>query len=332
MIQVIYYILFVICLGYGLYFLFTGFLAFGKTKAPRRRDAETKFAILIAARNEESVIEDLIKSLQEQKYPKELFDIYAIVNNCTDNTEGVARKAGAKILKVDVPVKTKGEVLYWTKNKLKDSNYDAYIVFDADNIVHPNFLARMNDAALAGHNVAQGFRDTKNLSDNWISSSYSIFYYLQNFFFDKSRMVMGLSASINGTGFMVKKDYFDEHFDPKTLTGGREFTAICTINNENVFFADEAITYDEQTTDFWDSWKQRKRWSKGMLQCLKIYKKDLISNFFNSKNQACLDLLFDFVAPVIQVLSFALMIILIIFNFVGIELSDIFSYMYAYTI
>ena len=102
-------------------------------------------------------------------------------------------------------------MLVWTKKKLKDSDYDAYIVFDADNIVHKNFLARMNDVYQAGYNVAQGFRDSKNINDNWISSSYSIFYYIQNFFFNKSRMIMNLSASINGTGFMVKKEFFEKY-------------------------------------------------------------------------------------------------------------------------
>ena len=332
MIQIIYYILFLGCLLYGLYFGITGIYAFKKTKTPRKQEPKTKFGILIAARNEAEVLPDLIKSLDAQKYPKELFDILVIVNNCTDNTEEVAKNCGAKTLVVDVPVKTKGEVLVWAKNRLKKSDYDAYVVFDADNIVNKNFLSRMNDVVLAGHNVAQGFRDSKNISDNWISSSYSIFYYLQNFFFNKSRMGMNLSASINGTGFMVKKDFFEKHFKPHTLTEDVEFTALCTLVNEKVFFAEEAITYDEHTTNFKDSWKQRKRWSKGMLQCLKLYRGKLINNLFKSKNLSCLDLFFNFLAPIIQVLSAALAVVLMIFRIVGIELYDIFSYMYAYSI
>ena len=332
MIQIIYYIIFLVCLLYGLYYFFTGFFAFKKTGTPKKQAPKTKFAILIAARNEAEVLPDLIKSLKNQKYPENLFDIFVIVNNCTDNTEEVAKKSGAKTLLVDVPVKTKGEVLVWTKNKLKKTDYDAYVVFDADNIVNKNFLARMNDVYLAGHNAAQGFRDSKNISDNWISSSYSIFYYLQNFFFNKSRMVMNLSASINGTGFMVKKDFFEKHFNPKSLTEDVEFTALCTLINEKIYFAEEAITYDEHTTSFKDSWKQRKRWSKGMLQCLKLYKKVLISNLFKSKNLSCLDLFFNFCAPIVQVVSAVLAIVLMIFRLVGIELYDIFSYMYAYTI
>jgi cellulose synthase/poly-beta-1,6-N-acetylglucosamine synthase-like glycosyltransferase len=332
MLQVIYYILFIICLVYGLYYFFTGLFGFGKVPKINKHEPKTKFAVLIAARNEEIVIPELIQSLKNQKYPKELFDIYAIVNNCSDNTEKVAKKAGAKILNVDVPVKSKGEVLLWTKNKLKDTDYDAYIVFDADNIAHPNFLQRMNDAYQSGVKVAQGCRDAKNLSDNWISSSYSIYYYLQNFFFNRSRMVMGLSSSINGTGFMADKKFFEDVFKPYSLTEDVEFAALCTLQNEKVIFVEDALTYDEQPTDFFDSWKQRKRWSKGMVQCLKIYHKRLIHNMFKNQNVSCLDLYGMFVSPIVQVLSFVLAIVLCLFNFIGIQLSDVFSYMYAYTI
>ena len=331
-IQIIYYVIFILCLAYAMYYMLTGLYAFKKTEKLKKRKPETKFAILIAARNEENVIGDLVENLKEQNYPKELYDIFVIVNNTTDDTEGVALKAGAKVLNVDVPVKTKGEVLIWTKNKMKNTKYDAYVVFDADNLVHKDFLARMNDAYVSGHKVAQGFRDSKNLSDNWISSSYSVFYYLQNFFFNKSRMVMNLSASINGTGFMVDKKFFEKYFNPKTLTEDVEFTALCTLINEKVYFADEAITYDEHTTNFKDSWKQRKRWSKGMLQCLKLYKYKLINNFFVNKNQSSLDLLFNFLAPIVQVVACCLTFVLIGFRLFGIELYDVFSYLYSYSI
>ena len=199
---------------YGLYFLVTSFTSFKKVKPKiTAQNASTKFAVLIAARNESKVIADLIESLKKQNYPQSLFDIYALVNNCTDNTEEVAKKAGAKIINVDVPVKTKGDVLKYTFKKLKKSDYDAYLVFDADNVVHPDFLKIMNDTFLSGYKVAQGRKDSKNLQDNWLSTSYSIFYYIQNFFFNKSRMNIDEAAAINGTGFMVAKSVIDEGFE-----------------------------------------------------------------------------------------------------------------------
>ena len=65
MIQFIYYILFIMSLAYGLYFLLTGFFAFKNInkKLIKKHKPKHKFAILIASRNEEGVIGNLVKSL-----------------------------------------------------------------------------------------------------------------------------------------------------------------------------------------------------------------------------------------------------------------------------
>ena len=193
----------------------------------KKHKPKNKFAILVASRNEEAVIGELVESLLEQDYPKDLYEVIVIPNNCTDNTEKVAKKAGATIMKCTVPVKSKGEVLKFAFEKLsKRKDIDAYIVFDADNIVKKDYLTHMNSALCDGYRVAQCFRDSKNASDNWLSGSYSIFYWVQNFFFNKARMQMGGSSSINGTGFMIKKDVIDEFgFNTVTLTEDVEFTA-----------------------------------------------------------------------------------------------------------
>ena len=336
MIQILYYIVFIFSLTYGLYFLITGFFGFKNIhkKLIKKHKPKHKFAILIASRNEENVIENLVKSLIKQDYPEDLFDVYVIPNNCTDSTEKVAKEAGAKIIKCTVPTKSKGEVLRFTFDKLSSKkDIDAYIIFDADNVVHPEFLARMNDALCEGHKVAQGFRDSKNPSDNWISGSYSIFYWIQNFFFSKARMQMGGSSSINGTGFMVKKEVIDEFgFNTVTLTEDVEFTAQCALNGIKIMFVEDAITYDEQPTEFKASWKQRKRWSMGNIQCFRTYNKSLIRTYSKTGFLPCLDMLLSFMAPYMQIVATLLTIVLIIFRFANIQLYDVFAYMYSYGI
>jgi len=335
MIQFVYYILFIATLTYAAYFGITGLFGFKnmRKKLTKKHKPKHKFAILIASRNEEEVVPSLIKSLLKQNYPEELFDVYVIPNNCTDNTEKVSKKAGAKIIKCTVPTKSKGEVLKFTFDKLSKEDIDAYIIFDADNVVHPDYLARMNDVLCEGHKVAQGFRDSKNPSDNWISGSYSIFYWIQNFFFSKARMQMGGAASINGTGFMIKKEIIDEYgFDTYTLTEDVEFTAQCALNNIKVFFAEDAITYDEQPTEFNASWKQRKRWSMGNIQCFKRYAGKLFTAYRKTGYIACLDMLLSFAAPFVQILATILTVVLFIFRIFDVQLYDIFSYMYSWGI
>lgn len=333
MIKILYYIVFYLSLTYGLFFLVTGFWGFARNgrKQIKNHKPKTRFNILIAARNEGKVIGNLITSLKNQDYPKDLYKIYVIPNNCTDDTEEVARKAGAKIISCDVPVKTKGDVLKHVFAKFMDKDdFDAFAIFDADNIVDPNWLKEMNNTLLSGFNVAEGNRDSKNVSDNWLSGSYSLFYYMQNLFFNKARLNLGLSAAINGTGFVVKKSVIEKYgFDPKTLTEDSEFTAQCSLNGERIAYVEKAITYDEHPIKFKDSWNQRKRWSKGTLQCLRIYGKRLFLNIFKNGNMTSLDMLMMFMAPIVQVISLILFIVLIEFRFLGIELFDLFSYLFA---
>ncbi len=292
---------------YGMYYGITGLFAFFKRKEETiSKKKNNKFSIIIAARNEEAVIGNLIDSLKKQNYPKDKFDINVIVNNSTDNTYKVSKKHGANTIKCEVPVKSKGEVLHYIFNKFKDKDNDAYVIFDADNLVHPDFLKYMNESLNKGFKVAQGFRDSKNYQDNWLSGSYALFYYIQNFFFNLSRKKINSSASINGTGFMVEKKFIESlDFSPITLTEDVELTTVCAIHNEKIDFQDKAITYDEHPTNFRVSLKQRLRWSKGNLQCWKYYHRDLVKSFIKNHNLACVDMYLNNLAAFIQVLSFA---------------------------
>ncbi len=328
----LYYILFAFSFIYCMYFAITGLFGFKNYHKSMfgRHKPKYKFAILVPSRNEEKVIGSLIKSLQKQRYPERLFDVYVMPNNCTDNTKEAALEAGAKVINIDVPVKVKADVLRFTFKKLKNSDYDAYVIFDADNLVHPDFLARMNDALCEGVEVAQCFRDAKNMGDNWLTGSYTLFYFIQNFFFNRARMNYSGSSAINGTGFMVRKSVIDKYgFNTKTLTEDSEFTGLCSLNGIQVAFVEDAITYDEHPQSFWASWKQRKRWTSGTLSCLRLYSGRLLKTFFKTGNISCFDMVMMYMAPVMVVLGFFLSIILIIFHFLGVELFDFFSYLYA---
>ena len=305
MFKIIYIIISILSGVYLTYFIILALGIFKKNDDKIISKKKNNFAILIAARNEEAVIGNLIRSLKKQKYPDNLYEIFVIINNCTDNTEEVARKEGATIIKCTETVKSKGEVLKYTFNYLKDNNnIDAYVVFDADNVVHENFLNKMNDMINKGYSLAQGFRDTKNISDSWLTSSYALLYYIQSIFVNKARYNLGKSSFLNGTGFMVKKEVIDKHgYNPVTLTEDIEFTAICAVNDEKIGFAEEAITYDEQVTTLKESLKQRKRWSFGTFQCLKNYGWTLIKKGIKEKKLECFDVVLFYLAFIIQVIS-----------------------------
>lgn len=249
---------------------------------PRKRypvtPPKTRFAVLIPARNEENVIGHIIKSLQSQDYPKELFDILVIPNNCTDDTEGAALRAGAEIIHCTTPVSTKGEVLHQILEILA-GKYDAYCVFDADNMVNAAFLSRMNDAINAGARVAKSRQCALNPYDNWVSGSYDLYFQSINLLHSRSRAAFPLSAKLIGTGFMVTDSLLRQlgGWNTVTLTEDIEFACLSANVGERVHYVQDALNYDEEPLSFAVSMRQRRRWSAGVQSVANRYTGKLLS-------------------------------------------------------
>ena len=246
---------------------------------PLIKNKKHKFMMILPAHNEASVIGALVESLQALDYPKELYDIYVIADNCTDNTAQIAKDLGAIVYeRFDEKKKTKGFAMQWFLNqKIKENaDYDAFCVFDADNVVDKNFLNAMNKKLCQGEEIVQGYRDIKNPADSWISAGYALFYWMMNRFYHLARYNLGLSPLINGTGFMVDFNLIKPTgWDTITLTEDIEFSLKNIAKGRKLGWATDAIVYDEQPTEFKQSWSQRSRWTVGHLQCMKYYTKDL---------------------------------------------------------
>ena len=273
---------------------------------PLKINKDHKFMAIIPAHNEETVVGNLVESLKAQNYPKDKYDIYVIADNCTDDTAKVAKEAGAIVLKrFDEFHKTKGFALDWfLKQKIEeDADYDAFCVFDADNIVDKDFLKNMNKKLCQGEEVVQGYRDIKNPNDSWISSGYAIFYWMMHRFYHLARYNLGLSALLNGTGFMVKFDLVKPNgWKTITLTEDIEYSLMNIIDGRKVSWSTDAIVYDEQPITFKQSWVQRSRWTVGHLQCMKHYTKDLAEGVVKHKTLMNFDgMLYMFGIPIMLI-------------------------------
>lgn len=277
------------------------------TLIPRKKYAEqgprTRFAVVVAARDEAPVIGDTVRQLLRQNYPGSLYDIYVIPNNCTDATAEVAAQAGAKILMCTEPVRDKGGALGCAFRTLESQCYDAYCVFDADNQVDPDFLARMNDAFLAGARVAKGIHRASNPTDSYLAGCYDLYFENFHLMFSRPRARVGLSAKLMGTGFAVSRELLQEMggFNTRTLTEDTEFAVQCAIHGERIWYVPDALTLDEQPNDFWTSSIQRRRWSSGVVKTLHTYWWDLVrASFTRGRMLFCLDMLVMLMGPLMQ--------------------------------
>lgn len=292
---------------YGAYFVVIGVLgSLRKEKRCPHVEPRKRIAAIIAARNESSVIAQLVQSVLSQDYPRELMDVFVVPNNCTDDTERVAREAGARILNCTVPVHAKGEAVSWAIDELLTypEGYDAFLIVDADNLLDKKYFQMCNDALCAGARVGQGLRDSKNYSDSWIAGCSSEFYWSMNRFYNRARNALGMSAALNGTGILLSADYMREvGWHTSSLTEDLEFTAQCALRGVRIWWLSDAVAYDEQPNRFKDSFKQRRRWAAGTVQCMRGYFTKLIKRAIREKSLQCLDIAVLFSGPVIQLLS-----------------------------
>ena len=302
---------------YWLYQILVSLCSLVKIKdKPLKVKKDHRFMAIIPAHNEEAVVKNLIDSLKAQNYNKDLYDIYVIADNCTDNTARVAKEAGAIVYeRFDSTKKTKGYALDWfLQQKIKeDAPYDAFFVFDADNIVDPNFIKNMNKHLCQGEDVVQGYRDIKNPTDSWITAGYALFYWTMHRFYHLARYNLGLSPLLNGTGFMVKFDIIKpQGWDTVTLTEDIEFSLKRIIKGKKLGWATDAIVYDEQPVGFKQSWSQRSRWTVGHMQCIKEYTKDLAIATKENKTMMNFDGLLYIVGSIPM---FIITIVLLLTNF-----------------
>lgn len=300
-------------------------LAYRKKISSEVSPEKHRFAALICARNEQAVIAELIESLKKQDYPSELLDIYVLADNCTDNTAGVAKAAGA--IAYERHNKTqigKGYALDYLfsviENKSGIAHYDGYFIFDADNIVDPGFVREMNKTFCKGYNVITSYRNSKNYTKNWITYSYSVWFMHEARFINFPRMILGNGCAVSGTGFMVSSKIIleNEGWPFHLLTEDIQFSVECAIKGCKIGYCDSAILYDEQPETLKQSWTQRMRWAKGFYQVDSKYLGSLAGGVITAsgRRMTCYDI-FMTVAPgmlfslVLGVISVALLVLCI---------------------
>ena len=264
-----------------------------KKKAPAvQADEQLKhYAVLISARNEEQVIGQLLNSINNQTYKGDV-TAFVMADNCTDDTYGEALRHGAvAYTRTSTTQIGKGYAMEaLIKNIQRDypEGFDGFFVFDADNILTPNYIEEMHKCHLEGNEAITSYRNIKNYGDNWISSGYGLWFLRETMYLNYTRYKIGASAAISGTGFFfsnsVLKDIGGWPFH--LLTEDIEFTINRVCKGRKIAFCRTAVFYDEQPTSLKQSITQRMRWARGYIQVFRHYGKDLISEIFRGNFSA----------------------------------------------
>ncbi len=273
----------------------------------------SRFAVLIAARDEAAVIGQLIDSIKAQDYPSELVDIYVVADNCTDGTARAARDAGAVVYeRFDRQHVGKGYALHFLLTQIRDAwgddYFDGFFVFDADNLLDPHYISEMNKVFSNGCPVVTGYRNAKNFGDNWISAGYGMYFLRESEYLNRPRDYLGTSCAVSGTGFLFSAKLLEKvggwHY--YALTEDLEFTLDLVCRGEKISYCSTAVLYDEQPTGFKQSVVQRARWMRGLMQIMGKNGGSLLHALFGSGSFACYDLLINSLAAVLMGLGFVM--------------------------
>ncbi|MCQ6559036.1 glycosyltransferase family 2 protein [Paenibacillus mendelii] len=272
----------VVLIALQVFLAFVGVYQFGlalfgivRKRKELKHKPQKSFAVLVAAHNEEAVVGALIENLKNFDYPKELYDIFVICDNCTDGTADIAREHGVIACERNNPhLRGKGHAIEWMLKELwaRPRQYDAVVMFDADNLVKTDFLQHMNNDLCDGHQVIQAYLDTKNPDDSWVTASYGITYWYCNRLWQLSRRNLNMANFLGGTGMCFESSLLKEMgWGATSLVEDLEFSMRCIKRGIHPVLNYEAKVYDEKPISFKASARQRLRWMQGHFTVARHY-------------------------------------------------------------
>lgn len=273
-----------------------------------------KYGVIICARNEEKVIGNLLDSINNQNYPKELIQTFVFADNCTDKTAQVSRDHGAIVYerfndKLIGKSYVLDEAIKWLI-KNHDNEFDGFFLFDADNTLEPDYVYEMNKAFDEGHKICTSFRNSKNYGKSWLASGSGMMFYRECVTMHPARNLFKTSIYISGTGCLIDYNIFKEQNGWKynLLIEDIQFSIENILKGNKIVYVSKAKFYDEQPSKFKDAWNQRLRWCKGNHQCFFKYHKKLAKRFITKGDFSCLDLYaHTFPAPFIMAIWLVLL-------------------------
>jgi 1,2-diacylglycerol 3-beta-glucosyltransferase len=237
------------------------------------RPPRHRFAVLVPAHNEELLIGRLLDNLQQLDYPRDLYEVCVVADNCTDRTATLARAAGATVYeRVDPTHRAKGYALRFLLEQLGTTNYDAFVILDADSVVSPNFLRSMDARLCSGSNVIQAHYSVLNADEASVAGLRSAALAAVHYLRPLGRATLGLSCGLKGNGMCFAAEILERfQWTWFTLAEDVEFHLALVSQGLRVDFAPEATVLADMPLTLDQATSQNDRWERGRLQLVKQY-------------------------------------------------------------
>ena len=297
-IKIIEYIL-LIYIGFASFYIF--FFAFAGLFYRKKKRAihgqARRIAILIPGYKEDEVIIEVTKSALQQKYPLNRFDVIVIADSFKEHTIYKLRRLPVRLIEVSFDQSTKSKALNKAMEVIGD-DYDIALVLDADNIMEPQFISKINKAFSKEIMVVQGHRVAKNLNTPFAILD-AISEEVNNHIFRKGHRALGLSSGLIGSGMAFDYKFFKNVMSNVKAVGGfdKELEFKLFKDGRTIEYLNDAYVMDEKIQKSEDFEKQRKRWLSTQFVYFRKYALTGLKEFFLKGNLDFINKVYQMIAP-----------------------------------
>jgi 1,2-diacylglycerol 3-beta-glucosyltransferase len=268
----------------------------------------THFHVIVPAHDESGGIAQTVASLLSVDYPRELFEVVVVADNCKDDTAARANAAGARVLeRVDPVRKGKGYALAHAFDAaLAEGKADAVVVVDADTVVSPNLLSAFDARLQAGANAVQADYAVRNPGEGWRTRLMAIAFGMFHIVRSAGRESLGLSCGLRGNGMCFATELLEQvPHDAFSVVEDLEYGIRLGEHGHRVHYAGEAHVYGEMVSAEKASRSQRARWEGGRREIARRYALPLLRRAIRERNPVLADLAMDVLMPPLSTLVVA---------------------------
>ncbi len=277
-------------------FIYAVFGLFYRQKHAKTISKQRKFAVLIPGYKEDEVIIHVAEEAVKQDYPKDKYEVIVIADSFKKSTLDALRKLPITVVEVVFEVSKKSKALNKCMEEIGD-NYDVAFVLDADNVMKPDVLSKINEAFDRGFVAVQGHRTAKNLNTS-VAILDAMSEEINNHIFRKGHRVLGMSSALIGSGMGIDYHLFKSTMATVDSVGEDKEVELKIIKNGvKIEYVNDALIFDEKTQKSDVFVNQRRRWIAAQLSYFKEYFFDGLKQFLFKGNVDYFDKVLQMVQP-----------------------------------
>ncbi|WP_276485221.1 glycosyltransferase [Paraflavitalea pollutisoli] len=274
--HIIFFLLFLYLAAYTCYFFFVAVV--GKLYKPRKYQphaSKKSIAVLIPSYKEDHIIVNTARKAAGHDYPADKFKVYIAADRLQPATVAELRTIpNVEVLEVFFELGSKARSLNKLFHWIPADRHDVAIILDADNVMMPGVLEKVNAAFQAGFRAVQSHRIAKNLNTP-VAILDAISEEGNNHLFRRGQRALGFSSTTIGSGMAFEFHKIKEIYDIPDILGNPACDRVVDFEIMKadicIEFIDDAYVQDEKVGNKQVFENQRTRWIESQIIHLRLF-------------------------------------------------------------